>query len=99
MGVQRSLLVNVVVLVLAGQSQRVLPVHPVVAGDDGVARDLVYRVAVVRVVVNRHCPPGVLPQTGGNVGKVKSEIFQIKILLSSHQLDMLLPQLVPEEPV
>ena len=75
MGVQRALLVDVVVLMLAGQSQTVLPVHPVVGGDDGVARDLVYRVAVVRVVVHRNRPPGVLPETGGNVGKMKSEIF------------------------
>ena len=34
MGVQRALLVDVVVLMLAGQSQTVLPVHPVVGGDD-----------------------------------------------------------------
>ena len=62
------------VLVLAGQSQRVLPVHPVVAGDDGVARDLVYRVAVVGVVINRDCSAGVVTETGGNVGQVEPGI-------------------------
>ena len=74
MGVQRALLVNVVVLVLVGQGQRVLAVHPV-AGDHGVARDLVYRVAVVGVVVDGDRPAGVMTETGGNVGKMKSEIF------------------------
>ena len=75
MRVQRALLVNVVVMVLVGQSQSVLAVHPVVAGDHGVAGDLVYGVTVVGVVIHWHTSPGVLTETGGNMGKMKSEIF------------------------
>ena len=73
MRVQGPLLVDVVVVMLVGQSQSVLAVHPVVAGDHGVARDLVYRVAVVGVVIHWDRPPGVLTETGGNVGKMKSQ--------------------------
>ena len=69
MGVQRALLVYVVVV--AGERQVVLAV---VGVDDGVARHLVYWVAVVGVVVDGNCPAGIMTEVGGNVRKIKSAI-------------------------
>ena len=70
MGVQRALLVYVVVV--AGEGEVVLT-RPVVSVDDGIARDLVYRMAVVGVVVDGDCPAGVVTEAGGNVWEMKSE--------------------------
>ena len=69
MGVQRALLVYVVVV--AGERQVVLAV---VGVDDGVTRHLVYWVAVVGVVVDGNCPAGIMTEVGGNVRKIKSAI-------------------------
>ena len=69
MGVQRALLVYVVLV--AGERQVVLAV---VGVDDGVARHLVYWVAVVGVVVDGNCPAGIMTEVGGNVRKIKSAI-------------------------
>ena len=57
--------------------------HTIGSVQDRIARDLVYGVAIVGVVINWDSSAGVVTETGGNVGQVEPGTEQMLILHGS----------------